>query len=185
MAISAAFTVWKVDEYDPETYANYHGLDEQKGEKLSVFEILKHAPKVFWTLGLVEFFSWAGFQYLWTYGTGTVAGNIWHTTNAASGAFQAAGNWFGVLSASLHIWLDCWGCWICFVGHDWIKDDVSGCVCDVRYGLGNDECHPIHDFDQRFGRATRRNLHGLVQLMDLLPTNFCLSSIIRPLPTIG
>lgn len=109
LAISAAFTVWKVDEYDPETYANYHGLDEQKGEKQNVFEILKHAPKVFWTLGLVEFFSWAGFQYLWTYGTGTVASNIWHTTNAASGAFQAAGNWFGVLSAIETVTAIVWG----------------------------------------------------------------------------
>ena len=30
LAISAAFTVWKVDEYDTETYANYHGLDEKR-----------------------------------------------------------------------------------------------------------------------------------------------------------
>ncbi|MCM0583419.1 SLC45 family MFS transporter [Weissella diestrammenae] len=108
LAISAAFTVWKVDEYDPKTYAQYHGLEE-KQEKLNLFQILAKAPKVFWTLGLVEFFCWAGFQYLWTYGTGTVAQNIWHTTNAASAGFQDAGNWFGILSAIETVAAIVWG----------------------------------------------------------------------------
>ena len=93
------FAIWKVDEYDPETYAKYHGLDQNANISENFFTIVKHAPKVFWTLGIVEFFSWTGFQYLWTYGAGTVAQNIWHTTNVSSAAYQAAGNWFGVLSA--------------------------------------------------------------------------------------
>ena len=99
LVITSAFTIWKVDEYDPKTYAKYHGLDENEEVSGNIWEIVKNAPKVFWTLGLVEFFSWAAFQYLWTYGTGTVAQNIWHTTKAASAAYQEAGNWFGVLSA--------------------------------------------------------------------------------------
>lgn len=108
LAISAAFTIWKVDEYEPSKYAEYHGLTETT-EKTNVVEIIKNAPKVFWTLGIVQFFCWAGFQYLWTYGTGTVAVNIWHTTNASSGAFQAAGNWFGVLSSIETIAAIIWG----------------------------------------------------------------------------
>ena len=108
LAISAAFTIWKVDEYEPSKYAEYHGLTETT-EKTNVVEIIKNAPKVFWTLGIVQFFCWAGFQYLWTYGTGTVADNIWHTTNASSGAFQAAGNWFGVLSSIETIAAIIWG----------------------------------------------------------------------------
>ncbi|WP_076460832.1 SLC45 family MFS transporter [Limosilactobacillus caccae] len=99
LVVSSIFTIWKVDEYDPATYAKYHGLDENEEISENFFTIIKNAPKVFWTLGLVEFFSWTGFQYLWTYGTGTVAENIWHTKDAASAAYQAAGNWFGVLSA--------------------------------------------------------------------------------------
>nr|WP_243885056.1 MFS transporter [Lactiplantibacillus plantarum] len=99
LVVSSIFTIWKVDEYDPETYAKYHGLSEEDHISENFFTIVKNAPKVFWTLGLVEFFAWTAFQYLWTYGTGTVAKNIWHTTNAASAAYQAAGNWFGVLSA--------------------------------------------------------------------------------------
>ena len=99
LVVSSIFTIWKVDEYDPETYAKYHGLDQNANISENFFTIVKHAPKVFWTLGIVEFFSWTGFQYLWTYGAGTVAQNIWHTTNVSSAAYQAAGNWFGVLSA--------------------------------------------------------------------------------------
>lgn len=101
LGITALFTVFKVHEYDPETYNEYHGIDPeaQKKEKTSIKSILKNAPKVFWTLGLVEFFSWVSFQYLWTYAPGALSANIWHTTDATSAGFQAAGNWYGVLSA--------------------------------------------------------------------------------------
>lgn len=109
LVVSSFFTIWKVDEYDPETYAKYHGLSEEDHISENFFTIVKNAPKVFWTLGLVEFFAWSAFQYLWTYGTGTVAKNIWHTTNAASAAYQAAGNWFGVLSAIEVVVAIIWG----------------------------------------------------------------------------
>jgi maltose/moltooligosaccharide transporter len=109
LVVSSIFTIWKVDEYDPETYAKYHGLSEEDHISENFFTIVKNAPKVFWTLGLVEFFAWTAFQYLWTYGTGTVAKNIWHTTNAASAAYQAAGNWFGVLSAIQVVVAIIWG----------------------------------------------------------------------------
>ena len=90
----------KVKEYDPATYALYHGIEEadnQKGE--SWLTLLKHAPKAFWTVTLVQFFCWFAFQYLWTYSAGAIAQNVWHTTNATSAAYQAAGNWYGVLAA--------------------------------------------------------------------------------------
>lgn len=109
LVVSSIFTIWKVDEYDPETYAKYHGLSEEDHISENFFTIVKNAPKVFWTLGLVEFFAWTAFQYLWTYGTGAVAKNIWHTTNAASAAYQAAGNWFGVLSAIEVVVAIIWG----------------------------------------------------------------------------
>ena len=109
LVVSSFFTIWKVDEYDPETYAKYHGLSEEDHISENFFTIVKNAPKVFWTLGLVEFFAWTAFQYLWTYGTGTVAKNIWHTTNATSAAYQAAGNWFGVLSAIEVVVAIIWG----------------------------------------------------------------------------
>ncbi|WP_026692766.1 hypothetical protein [Peribacillus kribbensis] len=62
-------------------------------------ELLRKVPKVFWTVSLVQLFCWMGFQYLWTYGTGAVAQNVWNTIEPSSSAYQAAGNWFGILSA--------------------------------------------------------------------------------------
>jgi maltose/moltooligosaccharide transporter len=110
LIFTSFFTIAKVKEYDPKTYAKYHGIEStQTSEKTSIIYLLKNAPKVFWTLGLVEFFCWAGFQYLWTYGTGTIALNVWHTSNSASAGFQAAGNWFGILSAVETVAAILWG----------------------------------------------------------------------------
>ncbi|MGG1686664.1 MFS transporter, partial [Pseudalkalibacillus sp. NRS-1564] len=39
------------------------------------------------------------FQYLWTYGTGAIALNVWNTSDPSSAAYQDAGNWFGILTA--------------------------------------------------------------------------------------
>lgn len=100
LIICSLFTVFKVKEYPPKQYALYHGINENEPkEKINVFKLLLNAPKVFWTVAIVQFFCWMGFQYLWTYGTGAIALNVWHTTEAYSQAYQSAGNWFGILSA--------------------------------------------------------------------------------------
>lgn len=100
LIITSLFTIFKVKEYDPETYALYHGIStEANEEKVSWIQLLKTAPKAFWTVTLVQFFCWFAFQYLWTYSAGAIAENVWHTTNATSPGYQAAGNWYGVLAA--------------------------------------------------------------------------------------
>ena len=100
LIITSLFTIFKVKEYDPETYALYHGIStEANEEKVSWIQLLKTAPKAFWTVTLVQFFCWFAFQYLWTYSAGAIAENLWHTTNATSQGYQAAGNWYGVLAA--------------------------------------------------------------------------------------
>lgn len=100
LIICSLFTVFKVKEYSPAEHAAYHGITEDnKKEKVSFFKLLRNAPKVFWTVTLVQLFCWMGFQYLWTYGTGAVAANVWHTVEPSSSGYQAAGNWFGILSA--------------------------------------------------------------------------------------
>ena len=92
LIITSLFTIFKVKEYDPETYALYHGIStEANEEKVSWIQLLKTAPKAFWTVTLVQFF--------WTYSAGAIAENVWHTTNATSQGYQAAGNWYGVLAA--------------------------------------------------------------------------------------
>lgn len=100
LVICSIITVLKVKEYPPAEYAAYHGIElKTKKEKVSMFALLRKAPKIFWTISLVQLFCWMGFQYLWTYGTGAIADNVWNTTNAASAEYQTAGNWFGILSA--------------------------------------------------------------------------------------
>ncbi|WP_411556670.1 SLC45 family MFS transporter [Pediococcus pentosaceus] len=100
LIITSLFTVYRVKEYDPATYAMYHGISEKENsEGGNWITLLKKAPKAFWTVTLVQFFCWFAFQYLWTYSAGAIAQNVWHTANASSAAYQAAGNWYGVLAA--------------------------------------------------------------------------------------
>ncbi|MCS8570647.1 MFS transporter [Pediococcus pentosaceus] len=100
LIITSLFTVFRVKEYDLATYAMYHGISEKENsEGGNWITLLKKAPKAFWTVTLVQFFCWFAFQYLWTYSAGAIAQNVWHTANASSAAYQAAGNWYGVLAA--------------------------------------------------------------------------------------
>ncbi|WP_274584130.1 SLC45 family MFS transporter [Neisseria leonii] len=100
LVLTSALTVLKVKEYDPETYARYHGIDPQAASgKTSWIRLLKAAPKTFWTVSLVQFFCWFAFQYMWTYSAGAIAENVWQTTDASSSGYQEAGNWYGVLAA--------------------------------------------------------------------------------------
>ena len=98
------YTFLKVKEMDPKEYAEFHGIDPAKASddtanKEGLFKLLLHAPKTFWTVGLVQFFCWAAFMYMWTYSNGTIAANCWNATDTASEGYQAAGNWVGVVFA--------------------------------------------------------------------------------------
>ncbi|PJZ15460.1 MFS transporter, partial [Lactobacillus crispatus] len=100
LVITSLLTVTKVHEYDPKTYACYHGINEEDNKKDgNWFVLLKKAPKVFWEVSLVQLFCWFSFQYLSTYATGAIAANVWKAFDPASAGYQLAGNWFGVLTA--------------------------------------------------------------------------------------
>ena len=100
LALSAIFTIKNVKEYTPEEMAKYHNItEEEQHEKASIMNVLRSAPKVFWLLGIVEFFVWFAIPYMWTYSTGALAENIWHVTDPASAGYQEAGNWFGIVQA--------------------------------------------------------------------------------------
>ncbi len=76
LAMCVLYTFAKVKEMPPHEYALCHGIDDSKKEKApkeSMFRLLVKAPKVFWTVGLVQFFCWAAFLYMWTYSTDAVA----------------------------------------------------------------------------------------------------------------
>ncbi len=96
------YTTVKVKEMPPEEYAEYHGRKEEKeGEKDSAnwLVLLKNAPSTFWKVGLVQFFCWAAFLYMWTYVVDAVSETVWNTTDPASESYQIAANWTGVLYA--------------------------------------------------------------------------------------
>ena len=100
LILCVIYTTMKVKEMPPKEYAEYHGLDKPLDEeKVNVFKLLKDAPKAFWSVGLVQFFCWAAFMYMWTYTNGGIAETCWDTTDTASLAYQDAGNWVGVLFA--------------------------------------------------------------------------------------
>ena len=100
LILCVIYTTAKVKEMPPKEYAEYHNLKEADNEsKANWIDLLKNAPSTFWKVGLVQFFSWFAFMYMWTYTNGTVAANCWNTTEVASEGYQAAGNWVGVLFA--------------------------------------------------------------------------------------
>lgn len=99
LILCVIYTTAKVKEWNPEDYAKYNGLSEVKEEKSSFIILLKNAPKAFWQVGLVQFFCWAAFMYMWSYANGAVSQTVWDTVDAKSSAYQEAGNWLGILYA--------------------------------------------------------------------------------------
>lgn len=72
LILCVIYTTLKVKEMPPKEFEEFHGITAaEKKEKTNFFYLLKHAPKVFWTVGLVQFFCWAAFMYMWTYTNGS------------------------------------------------------------------------------------------------------------------
>ena len=94
------YTVIKVKEMPPKEFNEFHHITAKDGaKKEGLFRLLVKAPDTFWTVGLVQFFSWAAFMYMWTYITGATAENIWHSSDPNSSGYQEAANWAGILFA--------------------------------------------------------------------------------------
>ena len=126
LILCVLYTFFKVKEMPPKEYAEFHGIEispraslgrndidvisseaegvVEKSHDDGLFRLLVKAPATFWTVGLVQFFCWAAFLYMWTYSNGMLAANCWGIDPAAEGAtassaYQAAGNWVGVVFA--------------------------------------------------------------------------------------
>lgn len=103
LILCVIYTTMKVKEWNPQEYAKYNGVTEdaemKEEGKADWISLLKNAPSTFWKVGLVQFFCWAGFLYLWNYSTGAIAETVWKTTDASTKAFQDAGDWVGILFA--------------------------------------------------------------------------------------
>jgi len=101
LILCVLYTVVKVKEMPPKEYNEYHGISQSdsKEDNPGIIKLLVNAPKAFWSVGLVQFFCWAAFMYMWTYTNGAIADNCWGTTDVQSAEYQEAGNWVGVLFA--------------------------------------------------------------------------------------
>lgn len=103
LILCVIYTFVKVKEMPPKEYAAYHGITkEQNQEKSNFISLLVKAPKVFWTVGLVQFFCWAAFMYMWTYNTGAVAEQAygWSSSQGTQTiSYNEAANWSGILFA--------------------------------------------------------------------------------------
>ena len=108
LILCVIYTTARVKEWTPAEYAEYNGtnssVEQEEAGKADWLTLLRHAPATFWKVGLVQFFCWFAFMYMWTYTNGTVAANCWgvdmfsEDATATSG-YQEAGNWVGMLFA--------------------------------------------------------------------------------------
>ena len=102
LIVCVIYTTLTVKEWNPQEYAKYNEASAE-GEKSQSsgnwLVLLKNAPATFWRVGLVQFFCWAAFLYMWTYVVDAVSLTVWGTADAETAAYQEAGNWTGVLYA--------------------------------------------------------------------------------------
>lgn len=98
------WTVFRTKEYAPKEHAEYNKIDLNTTENKkseNVFKLIGTAPKIFWQLGIVQFFSWFALFLMWVYTTRAIANQVWGPTalDAKSVGFNEAGDWTGVMFA--------------------------------------------------------------------------------------
>ena len=145
LILCVVYTVMKVKEWNPKEYDEYNGslksVDEKEEGSSNWFVLLRNAPSTFWKVGLVQFFCWFSFMYMWTYTNGTVAANCWGTTDVSSEGYQAAGNWVGILFAVQAIGSVVWA----VVLPKFKNRKVAYSLSLVLGGIGFVSCAFIHD----------------------------------------
>lgn len=145
LILCVIYTVWKVKEWNPKEYNEYNGslksVEEKEKGSSNWFVLLRNAPATFWKVGLVQFFCWFSFMYMWTYTNGTVAANCWGTTDVTSEGYQAAGNWVGILFAVQAIGSVVWA----VVLPKFKNRKVAYSLSLVLGGIGFVACAFIHD----------------------------------------
>lgn len=104
LIVCVLYTFLTVREMPPAEYARFHGIktdDDAPAAGAHSAQADKRVVRTFVTVGLVQFFCWAAFMYMWTYSNGAVAALCfaWDGTCTADAAFQNAGDWVGVVFA--------------------------------------------------------------------------------------
>ena len=143
------YTSVNVKEYSPEQLAAMPEMAEEKDSAQSAGHT-SHAKKpsigyTFLSIGLVQFFCWAGFMYMWSYSAGAIAEMCWGTTDTHSAGYQEAGNWNGVCYALQAIGSVIWAACIPFISKALHSDKLSYTLSLVLGGLGFVSMLWIHD----------------------------------------
>ena len=103
LILCVLYTTVKVKEWPPALYNQYNPVKEEKPQEghEGWLRLLMKAPATFWKVGLVQFFCWAAFLYMWNYTTGSVAEVVWGVDATATDTkeYQDAGDWVGILFA--------------------------------------------------------------------------------------
>lgn len=104
LILCVIYTTAKVKEYTPEEMAEFRASAQAENQLETTGSSSGNALQVFLQVGLVQFFCWAAFLFMWTYTNGAIAETAFgvdmgNTEFAASPEYQAAGDWVGVLFA--------------------------------------------------------------------------------------
>lgn len=101
LILCVIYTSVKVKEYTPEEMAEFSAEEEvaTNGTDAVAHSKSSNVVSAFVTIGIVQFFCWAAFMYMWTYTPGAIAAQCWGTTDPTSAGYQEAGNWVGVVFA--------------------------------------------------------------------------------------
>jgi maltose/moltooligosaccharide transporter len=101
--LAVSWTVFSADELPPEDLDVFQ-RERKHSRKLGVAftEIIggfTRMPKTMVQLAFVQFFTWTALFAMWIYTGTAIADNVFGTTDAQSPAYQAAGNWVGIMFA--------------------------------------------------------------------------------------
>lgn len=105
LILCVLYTTANIKEMPPEEFVQYQQTCKENEEaKIREVQTVTGKEKTsvaytFISIGLVQFFCWTAFMYMWTYTAGAIADTCWNTTNVTSVAYQEAANWVGVVFA--------------------------------------------------------------------------------------
>ncbi|MCQ2221702.1 MAG: MFS transporter, partial [Prevotella sp.] len=140
------YTTFNVKEYSPAQLEAMPEVEEEEENTSSDSASKKSSiGYTFFSIGLVQFFCWAAFMYMWSYSAGAIADMCWGTTDTHSEAYQAAGNWNGVCYAIQAIGSVIWAACIPFVSKVLRSDKVCYALSLILGGLGFISMLWIHD----------------------------------------
>lgn len=96
LLLTMLWTIFKIKEYPAKECKLISKCESEANQDAK--KLQKNFKKIFLKLGLIQFFSWLGFFFLWVYATDAIALKVWKTGDPLSEAYNESGNWFGVLT---------------------------------------------------------------------------------------